>query len=45
MSERFEANQVMEHPIFGIGIVQEALPGDKIEVLFKSGKKLLVHGR
>ena len=45
MTERFEADEVVEHESFGIGIVQQVQPGNKIEVLFKSGKKLLVHGR
>ena len=45
MTERFEADEVVEHESLGIGIVQHVQPGNKIEVLFKSGKKLLVHGR
>ncbi len=45
MTERFEADEVVEHESFGIGIVQQVQPGNKIEVLFKSGKKLLVHAR
>ncbi len=45
MTERFEADEVVNHESFGIGIVQQVQPGNKIEVLFKSGKKLLVHGR
>ena len=45
MTERFEADEVVEHGSFGIGIVQQVQPGNKIEVLFRSGKKLLVHGR
>ena len=45
MTERFEADEVVEHESFGNGIVQQVQPGNKIEVLFKSGKKLLVHGR
>jgi len=45
MSERFAADEVIEHQSLGIGIVHQVQPGDKIEVLFKVGKKLLVHGR
>ena len=45
MTGRFESDEVVEHESFGVGIVQQVQPGNKIEVLFKSGKKLLVHGR
>ena len=45
MTDRFEAKEVVEHQSLGTGIVQQVRPGNKIEVLFKSGTKLLVHGR
>ena len=45
ITERFEADEVVAHKSLGIGIVQQVQPGNKIEVLFESGKKLLVHGR
>ena len=45
MSDRFEADEFVDHESLGIGIVQQVQPGNRIEVLFKSGKKLLVHGR
>lgn len=45
ISAAFEADQLLDHPMFGIGVVREALPGDKIEVLFEDGAKLLVHCR
>ena len=44
MTERFGADEVVNHEGFGIGIVQQVQPENKIEVLLKSGKKLLVHG-
>ncbi len=45
ISESFEEGEVMDHSSFGVGIVEKVLPGDKIEVLFSSGKRLLVHRR
>jgi hypothetical protein len=42
--ERFEADDVVDHPVFGIGLVQE-VHGDKMRVAFKADTKLLVHGK
>jgi len=42
--ERFEADDVLNHPVFGIGLVQE-VHGDKMRVAFKADTKLLVHGK
>ena len=42
--ERFQADDVLEHPVFGIGLVQE-VHGDKMRVAFKADTKLLVHGK
>jgi hypothetical protein len=42
--ERFEQDDVLQHPVFGIGFVQE-VRGDKIQVAFKADVKTLVHGR
>lgn len=41
---RFLLDEVMTHPTFGMGFVSEVKP-DKIEVTFRSGMKILVHGR
>jgi hypothetical protein len=41
--ELFEAGDVIAHPTFGTGLVQAAR-GDKIDVVFESGEKKLVHG-
>ena len=38
----FEKDEVINHPLFGIGIVQE-VRGDKIGVAFKADVKTLVH--
>jgi len=42
--ERFETDDVLEHPVFGIGLVRE-VRGDKISVAFKADVKTLVHGK
>ena len=42
--ERFETDDVLDHPVFGIGLVQE-VNGDKMRVAFKADTKVLVHGR
>ena len=42
--DRYEPDDVLQHPVFGIGLVQE-VRGDKISVAFKADVKTLVHGR
>jgi hypothetical protein len=42
--EKFAEDEVLNHPIFGIGLVQE-VRGDKIQVAFKADVKTLVHGK
>jgi hypothetical protein len=42
--ERFATDEVIDHPVFGIGLVQE-VRGDKISVAFKADVKTLVHGK
>ena len=42
--EKFLADEVIQHPVFGIGLVQE-VRGDKIQVAFKADVKTLVHGK
>jgi hypothetical protein len=44
LKERFETDDVLDHPVFGIGLVQE-VNGDKMRVAFKADTKLLVHGK
>jgi hypothetical protein len=39
----FSENDVIEHPKFGTGLVQSTVKGNKIEVIFKDGPKLLIH--
>lgn len=41
MEGKFRVNELIDHPVFGLGVVK-VLPGpSKMEVLFQSGKKLL----
>jgi hypothetical protein len=42
--DRYQAEDVLEHPVFGIGLVQE-VRGDKISVAFKADVKTLVHAK
>ena len=44
MSFKFSANQKVEHPKFGLGVVRST-QSDKIEVLFPDEIRLLVHNR
>ncbi len=42
--DRYSTDEVLQHPVFGIGLVQE-VRGDKISVAFKADVKTLVHGK
>jgi hypothetical protein len=42
--ETFAPEEVIQHPTFGVGLVQE-VRGDKIQVAFKADVKTLVHGK
>ncbi len=43
--DTYELGDVLEHPSFGRGIATAVKDGSKIEVLFETGSRLLVHGR
>jgi hypothetical protein len=43
--ESYQPGDVIEHPNFGVGVATALKDGSKIEMLFESGPKLLVHGR
>jgi hypothetical protein len=43
--DRYEPGDVVQHPSFGFGVTTAVKDGTKIEVLFESGLKVLVHGR
>jgi hypothetical protein len=42
---RYEVDQVIEHPTFGLGWVSAVRDGNKVEVTFRSDVKVLVHGK
>ncbi len=44
ISVKFQAQQKIEHPKFGVGVVRTALP-DRIEVVFADEVRNLVHNR
>ena len=41
MNGKFKLNDLVEHTAFGIGVVQLLIKPNKMEVLFRGGKKLL----
>jgi hypothetical protein len=41
MNASYRAKSIVSHPTFGLGVVQQVLQPNKIEVLFKDGRKLL----
>ena len=43
--DSYAPGDVMQHPSFGCGVTTAITGGTKIEVLFESGPKILVHGR
>lgn len=43
--DRYEPGDVVEHPSFGVGVTTAIKDGTKIEVMFETGLKVLVHGR
>ena len=45
MTTRFEAGQLIMHPKFGEGLVQEVTAPQKISILFRTGLKTLIHDR
>lgn len=44
-TERYAPGDVMQHAVFGIGVATAVKDGTKVEVLFESGSKILVHAR
>jgi hypothetical protein len=43
-ADRYEKGDLVDHPLFGRGFVEKAT-GDRIEVLFRDGRKLLAMNR
>lgn len=42
---KFEVGQVLDHPTFGPGVVEKAIDANKIEVVFKTSSKVLMHAK
>ncbi|HUK91248.1 MAG TPA: hypothetical protein VLZ81_12660 [Blastocatellia bacterium] len=43
MSGSFSAGDLINHPSFGLGAVELTRPPNKMEVIFREGRKTLVH--
>jgi hypothetical protein len=41
MTTAFKTGSLMEHPVFGLGLVQRLAGPRKVEVLFEDGKKMM----
>lgn len=41
MDATFATGDIMDHSVFGLGVVQEAEPPNKVSVLFRDGVKML----
>lgn len=41
MNAPYRAKDLIDHPVFGLGVVQRVAGPKKVEVLFQDGKKLL----
>lgn len=40
----YQSGQVLQHPTFGLGVVEKVHAANKIAVFFRDGEKLLVQG-
>jgi hypothetical protein len=41
MNGKYQVNDIIEHPVFGMGVVKIVVKPNKMEVIFREGKKLL----
>ncbi len=41
MNAAFRADDLVDHPVFGLGVVRQLVPPNKMQVLFEDGVKLL----
>lgn len=41
----FQQGEIVNHPTFGVGVVTGLKDGGKVEILFREGPKVLIHGR
>ncbi|MBI5556527.1 MAG: hypothetical protein HY885_02710 [Deltaproteobacteria bacterium] len=42
MTANFKDGDLVDHPVFGLGIITRKVPPNKIEVTFKEGSKVLI---
>jgi hypothetical protein len=45
MTDTYKEGDLLNHPTFGLGVINETVMPNKIEVLFRQGRKLLICGR
>jgi len=45
IKEEFEKDAILDHKKFGLGVVTQILTDKKIQVTFREGTKILIHGR
>ncbi|MDA3902421.1 MAG: hypothetical protein PF441_03105 [Desulfuromusa sp.] len=41
MTDAYKLNALINHPVFGLGLVQRVIGSQKVEVLFEDGKKTM----
>ncbi len=41
MTDAYKVNNLIDHPVFGLGLVQRLAGSQKVEVLFEGGKKTM----
>ena len=41
MTDAYKLNTLIDHPVFGLGVVQRIIGSQKVEVLFEDGKKTM----
>ena len=45
IQETFKAKDLLEHVKFGMGVVEEVVPPQKVRVLFQDEQRVLIHGK
>ena len=45
VADRYAENELISHPIFGVGFVSEVMGDNKIEITFQAERRVLVHNR
>lgn len=45
VTRKFNSEDVIQHKVFGVGLVTRVISDKKMEVLFEESTRLLVHGR